>query len=103
MTMIRAPRRFYVYLMTNERNTVIYTGVTNDIRRRTFEHRTGALPGFTRMYKTHKLVYFETFADAKSAICREKQIKGGSRRYKMDLIRQHNPTCRDLFDELGPA
>lgn len=93
-------KRFYVYIMTNERNSVLYTGMTNDIKRRAFEHRTGLVEGFTKRYRIHKLVYFETFADAMSAIRREKQIKGGSRQDKIELIRCRNPRWEDLYDGL---
>ncbi len=86
--------------MTNRRNTVLYTGVTNDIRRRVFEHKEQLTDGFTKKYKIVKLVYYEAFTDVSSAIGREKQIKGGSRRDKEELVNSMNPEWHDLFSEL---
>jgi len=93
-------RRYFVYIMTNERNTVLYTGVTNDLGRRVYEHKTGIIPGFTKRYSVVKLVYCESFRDIKEAIAREKQIKGGSRRKKIDLVNGINKAWRDLYGEL---
>jgi putative endonuclease len=86
--------------MTNKHNTVLYTGVTNDLRRRVIEHRTGQGGKFTSKYKITKLVYYECGADINAAIEREKQIKGGSRQSKLDLVNKINPGWKDLFDEL---
>ena len=86
--------------MTNPRNTVIYTGVTNNLKRRLFEHREKLINGFTRRYRISKLVYYEVFEDAENAILREKQVKGGSRRKKVLLIDSMNPEWRDLYEEL---
>ncbi len=91
---------FAVYIMTNKRDGVLYTGVTNDLKRRVFEHREDLVPGFTRRYNLHKLVYFETTSDAYSAIAREKQIKAGSRAKKIALVNASNPEWRDLYDEI---
>jgi len=93
-------RRFYVYMLTNFKNTVIYTGVTNDLMRRVFEHRMKLRDGFTKRYNITKLVYYEEFVDVKNALTREKQIKGGSRRKKVELIDKFNPEWRDLFEEM---
>jgi putative endonuclease len=93
-------KQYYVYIMTNKRNTVLYTGVTNDLRRRAYEHRTGQGGGFSSKYNVNKLVYYEIGNDARSAIAREKQIKGGSRQKKLDLVNGMNPEWRDLYDEL---
>ncbi len=93
-------RRFFVYIMTNNNNTVLYTGVTNNIIRRVAEHKEETHPGFTGKYRITKLVYCEVFPTAESAILREKQIKGGSREKKQDLISDLNPDWRDLSDEL---
>ena len=84
--------------LTNQRNTVLYTGVTGDLRARVHQHRAKLLPGFTDRYNVHKLVYYETAHDASGA--REKQIKAGSRRKKIELINRLNPEWRDLYDEL---
>jgi putative endonuclease len=86
--------------MTNDRNTVLYTGVTNDLKRRAHEHREGLCEGFTKRYRIRKLVYYEVAENPYSAISREKQIKGGSRADKLKLIDAFNPTCADLFDDI---
>jgi putative endonuclease len=92
-------RQFYVYIMTNIHNMVLYTGVTNDLYRRVLEHRSGKGGVFTNKYKIKKLVYFESGDDIHMAIYREKQIKAGSRQDKIDLIERMNPEWNDLFDE----
>jgi len=86
--------------MTNPRNTVLYTGVTGDLKRRVWEHKTKVVPGFTAKYNVVKLVYFEVFDDPEEAILREKKIKGGSRAKKIALINSFNPQWRDLYEEL---
>ena len=92
--------QYFVYIMTNDRHTVLYTGVTNDLLRRVGEHRAKLIRGFTARYNADKLVYYEEISDANAAIAREKQIKGGSRRRKVALIDSINPDWRDLFDDL---
>ena len=84
-------RIYYIYLMSNKNNTVIYTGVTNDLERRVYEHQKKLIKGFTSKYNICKLVYFEETDDIGEAIGREKQIKGGSRQDKIDLINKDNP------------
>ncbi|TEU12074.1 MAG: GIY-YIG nuclease family protein [Anaerolineales bacterium] len=86
--------------MTNKGDTVLYTGVTNDIKRRVYEHKEKLVEGFTKKYNITKLVYYEVFADIENAILREKQIKGGSREKKIDLINSMNKEWRDLYEEL---
>jgi putative endonuclease len=90
----------YVYLMTNKTNSVIYTGVTSDLQERVYQHREKLLEGFTKKYNVNKLVYYEVFANIENAIAREKQIKAGSRKKKIDLIRKMNPEFKDLYYEL---
>ena len=90
----------YVYLLTNERHTVLYTGMSNDLLRRVTEHREKQVPSFTARYNVSKLVYFEICGDPATAIEREKQIKAGSRLRKIELIEQQNPTWRDLYEDL---
>lgn len=85
--------------MTNSHNTVLYTGVTNNLERRVQEHRAGKGSGFTGKYNVDKLVYFECGDDVNSAIAREKQIKAGSRKKKEELIGSINPEWKDLFEE----
>ena len=87
---------FYVYILTNKRGNVLYTGMTNDLSRRMYEHKHGNLEGFTKKYNVAKLVYFETCENAADAIAREKQIKGWSRRKKDELITAVNPVWKDL-------
>ena len=92
--------RYYVYIMANKHNTVLYTGVTNDLRRRVWEHREKTGGGFTSKYNVNKLVYYEDTADVRAAIAREKQIKSGSRQKKIDLVNSLNPDWRDLYEDL---
>jgi putative endonuclease len=89
-----------VYIMTNKYNTVLYTGVTSDLRKRVWEHRTGVGSTFASRYRTTKLVYYEVTQSIKAAILREKQIKGGSRQKKVDLIERENPSWSDLAENL---
>jgi putative endonuclease len=93
-------KHFCVYIMTNERNTVLYTGVTSNLNKRVYEHKTKAVKGFTQKYNITKLVYYEVCAEANEAILREKQIKGGSRRKKIDLINSMNISWKDLAEDL---
>jgi putative endonuclease len=86
--------------MTNKFNRVLYTGVTGNINRRVFEHKEKLVKGFTSRYNLHKMVYCEEFNDVFEAIQREKQIKGWLRKKKRELIRQANPTWRDLSNDL---
>ncbi|MCW1969851.1 MAG: GIY-YIG nuclease family protein [Anaerolineae bacterium] len=88
-------RQFYVYILTNETGT-LYAGVTNDLQRRVQEHKASVGSEFTKQYHIDRLVYFEVLPDAKSAIAREKQIKGYRRDKKLALIREFNPTWADL-------
>lgn len=93
--------RGYVYIMANTNNTVLYTGVTSDLKVRVKEHKEKRYPGsFTGRYNIGKLVYFERFTSIAEAIKREKQIKGGSRKKKVELINRGNPGWEDLTDLL---
>ena len=85
-------------MMTNKNNTTLYTGVTNDLPRRVFEHKNKLAEGFTRKYNINKLVYYEIYEDIYEAITREKQIKGGSRAKKVQLIEEKNPSWNDLSE-----
>ena len=89
-----------VYIMTNHYNTVLYTGVTSDLRKRVGEHKSGLGGKFAARYRTTKLVYYEVTDSIRLAIIREKQIKGGSRQKKVDLIQSLNPEWEDLSDTL---
>ena len=95
-------RRYYVYILTNQERTVLYTGVTNDLVRRVYQHKSKAAPGFTARYNAHQLVYYETFDDVLEAIAFEKRIKAGPRRKKMELVDSKNPRWRDLYPEIAP-
>ena len=89
------------YIMTNKIHSVLYTGVTSDIKKRIYEHMNDIYPdSFTSKYKTYKLVYFEGFHRIEDAIAREKQIKAGSRKTKNELITSFNPSWRDLSDDI---
>jgi len=92
-------KEYCVYIMTNAYNTVLYTGVTNNLQRRVLEHKEGAGGGFTKKYNVNKLVYFECGDDVNTAIFREKQIKAGSRKKKIELVNSMNPDWKDLFEE----
>ena len=93
-------RQYYTYIMTNKTNTVLYTGVTSDLTRRVYEHKEKFIEEFAGKYNITKLVCYEVFDDAESAISREKQIKAGSRQKKVDLINRMNRQWRDLYREL---
>jgi putative endonuclease len=87
----------YVYLLTNKHNNVLYTGVTNDLIRRVYEHKNKRVAGFTQKYNVDRLVYYEVCGTIVVAIEREKQIKGWSRKKKQDLINTLNPEWGDLY------
>ncbi len=86
--------------MTNKKNTVLYTGITNDLKRRVYEHKAKLVEGFTKRYNISKLVYYEVSRDVESAILREKRIKGGSRAKKIRLINSINLEWKDLYNDL---
>ena len=88
-------RQYCIYIMTNAHNTVLYTGVTNELQRRVLDHRSGKGSGFTKKYNITKLVYFESGDDINLAIVREKQIKAGPRKKKIELIQSINPEWKD--------
>ena len=91
---------FAVYIITNKNDSVLYTGVTSDLKRRIYQHREKLADGFSKKYNLYKLVYYEVCPGAEAAIAREKQIKGGSRKKKLDLITSMNPDWKDLYDEI---
>ena len=93
-------KHYYVYILTNKHNKVLYTGVTNNLQRRVYEHREKLIEGFTKKYNVDKLVYYEETESIEIAIQREKQIKGGSRQKKLDLIVGMNPGWRNLYEDL---
>ena len=91
---------YYVYITTNIRHTVLYTGFTDDLPVRAYQHKEKFVAGFTKRYHVTKLVYYEVFDDYDAALAREKQIKGGSRKRKLELINKINPFWKDLYYEL---
>jgi putative endonuclease len=94
-------RQYFVYILASRRNGTLYTGVTNDIVRRIFEHKAGALSGFTKRYGVKTLVRVEAFDDVRDAIRREKAIKHLPRVRKLALIEASNPTWQDLFESIN--
>jgi len=93
-------QQYYVYIITNKNNTVLYTGVTRNLIKRVYEHKNKLTKGFSKRYNLDKLVYYEIFEDSFNAISREKQIKAGSRKRKIELINEFNPDWLDLYDKL---
>jgi putative endonuclease len=93
-------KQYFVYILTNKRHTVLYTGVTSDLKRRVYQHRMKLLAGFTSRYNVNKLVYYEVADNPEAAISREKQIKGGSRAKKIALINGMNPQWADLYETI---
>ena len=91
-------KTYYVYIMTNQRNGTLYTGVTNDLRRRVLEHKSGIIEGFSKKYNTTILVYFERYNAINRAIHREKRLKRWHRKWKLGLIESVNPCWQDLFE-----
>jgi putative endonuclease len=89
-----------VYILTNDRRTVLYIGVTSDLKARVYQHREQLTAGFTSRYNVPKLLYYEVGAEMPGVIAREKQLKAGSRQKKIDLIKAFNPQWRDLYDEI---
>ena len=93
---------FYVYILATRKDGPLYVGVTNDLHRRVFEHKTHAIKGFTARYNVDRLVYFETFESIETAIAREKKLKRWRREWKVALIERENPEWRDLAEVFEP-
>ena len=91
---------YFVYIMSNEMDTVLYTGVTNNLKKRVYQHKEKLTDGFTKKYDLKKLVYYEVLEDAYNAIAREKKIKAGSRHKKIELIQKMNPKRKDLYQDI---
>lgn len=91
-------KNYCIYILTNKNNSVLYVGVTNNLTRRIWEHKSKLIEGFTKKYNVDKLVYFESFDSPESAIKREKQLKSGSRKKKIELINSLNPEWKDLYN-----
>lgn len=93
-------KTMYVYILTNYKNTVLYVGVTSDLVQRIWQHKNKVVKSFSSRYNLGKLVYYEIYADAETAIKREKTLKLFRRQKKLDLINQFNPLWRDLYDDI---
>ena len=93
-------KNYYVYILASERNGTLYIGVTNSLVRRVYEHRQELIPGFTKTYHIHTLVYYEQGNEI-AAISREKQLKAWNRKWKLALIEKANPEWNDLWYEIG--
>ena len=92
--------QYYIYILSNWNDKVIYIGVTNNLKRRVYEHKNEVIDGFTKKYHVHKLVYYETTTEVKAALEREKQLKGWKREKKDSLVTDMNPNWKDLYDEI---
>ena len=93
-------KSYYVYILTSLHNKVLYTGVTNNLKRRVYEHRNKLVEGFTKRYNVDKLLYFEVYKDVRLALNREKEIKGWRRAKKIALIEEKNPNYEDIYQML---
>ena len=98
--MTKQSKNYYIYILTNKENGTLYTGVTNNLPRRIYEHKNKLVDGFTKKYSLDKLVYYEHFESVEAAILREKQIKGGSRKKKLELINSFNKEWKDLYETI---
>lgn len=97
---IMKDKYYFIYILTNPSHTVLYIGVTNNLKKRIYDHKAKLVEGFTKRYNITKLVYYEVFADPEIAIKREKQLKGGSKKKKQILIDNFNSEWRDLYYEI---
>ncbi len=93
-------KEYYVYILASKKRGTLYVGVTNDLKRRVYEHEEGMIDGFTKQYNVHQLVYFEQTGDINSAIAREKRIKKWNREWKIELIESMNSDWKDLYDDI---
>lgn len=91
---------YYVYILASFRNGTLYVGVTNDLIKRVWQHKNNLADGFTKKYKVHTLVYYESTSDVESAITREKQIKNWRRQWKLNAINKFNPDWKDLYKDI---
>lgn len=93
-------KRYFVYIITNKYNRVLYSGVTSDLSKRIYEHKNKLIKGFSSKYNLCKLVYFEEFKDISEAITNEKKLKGWLRKRKIELINNLNQQCKDLAEDI---
>jgi putative endonuclease len=92
---------FYVYMLANKRNGTIYVGLSDDLVKRVWQHRTGLMPGFTQRYGVKSLVWYEQHESRESAFRQERRMKKWNRAWKIELIEKMNPVWRDLWDEIA--
>ncbi|MDH3892298.1 MAG: GIY-YIG nuclease family protein [candidate division Zixibacteria bacterium] len=92
--------QYYVYIVASDRHGTLYTGITGDLVGRIYQHKSGSVEGFTKKYKVHRLVYYETHDDVYAAITREKQIKKWRRAWKIRMIEKENPNWEDLYESV---
>ncbi|MBU0619743.1 MAG: GIY-YIG nuclease family protein [Patescibacteria group bacterium] len=97
---MKLKKYFYVYILASQRNGTLYVGMTSSLKRRIDEHKNGIIEGFTKKYRVHLLVYYETFGYVYNAINREKQLKKWNRKWKIELIEKENPIWKDLYNDL---
>ena len=93
-------KQYYVYILASRKNGTLYIGVTNDLRKRVYEHKEKLVEGFTEKYEVHNLVYYAAYGDVVDAIAREKQLKKWNRKWKLELIEEKNPEWKDLYSEI---
>ena len=93
-------KSYYVYILASKRNGTLYIGVTNDLVRRAYDHKSNVIQGFTEKYGVHNLVYYESYTDVRDALTREKRLKKWKRQWKIDLIESVNPDWRDLYSQI---
>ena len=93
-------KTYFVYILCNQKNGTLYTGVTSHLIKRVWQHKNGVVEGFSKKYGLKRLVHFEQYTDVREAILREKRIKKWNRQWKMNLIEKHNPNWDDLYQEL---
>ena len=98
--MTKQSKNYYIYILTNKENGTLYTGIPNNLIRRIYEHKNKLVDGFTKKYSLDKLVYYEACESVENAILREKQIKGGSRKKKLELINKFNKKWNDLYETI---
>jgi putative endonuclease len=93
-------KQYYVYILASKRNGTLYTGITSDLIKRTWQHKNGLVEGFSKRYRAKILVYFEAHSDVEEAILREKRIKKWNRQWKINLIEKKNPNWDDIYQTL---
>ena len=93
-------KRYYVYILTNDRNGTLYIGVTSDLIKRVWQHKNNIAEGFTKKYRTHYLVYYEEYTSIELALNREKRLKNWQRSWKLELIESSNLYWKDLYDTI---